>query len=241
MTFLAAAGPLPIWEAPMKSRGSTSALSVTRGLRVPRVCQTTKQCTMARPPAQSVEKLNRRGVTWIDTWKSRTRKHVSCKRKDQKGDNINPKAVLFLDHFDAARAWGPLQYSLACEICGKEFSSRTSLADHRPVHEGRTFCNVCNKLCSTVANLRRHMKTHQSWKTLVLIQTCFNKPLLCPSLHGCGIVSFSLILLIQCLFLGEVGYYERGLYLGTFPPSAIPQHFPCDQCEKVKLLPLPKK
>merc|ERR1719458_686871 len=72
------------------------------------------------------------------------------------------------DHFDgAAGAWGPPQYNLACEICGKEFSSRTSLADHRPVHEG------------------------------------------------------------------EVGYYERGSYLDTFPPSAIPQHFPCDQCEKV--------
>lgn len=40
-------------------------------------------------------------------------------------------------------------------------------------------------------------------------------------------------------FLGEVGYYERGSYL----ESAIPQHFPCDQCEKVKLsllLPLAK-
>ena len=66
------------------------------------------------------------------------------------------KVILFLDPLDAARAWGSLQYCLPCEICGKEFSSRTSLADHRAVHEGRTFCNVCNKLCSTVANLRRH-------------------------------------------------------------------------------------
>ena len=61
-------------------------------------------------------------------------------------------------HINATHSKTPV----ACEICGKEFSSRTSLADHRPVHEGRTFCNVCNKLCSTVANLRRHMKTHQS-------------------------------------------------------------------------------
>ena len=43
------------------------------------------------------------------------------------------------------------------------------------------FCNVCNKLCSTVANLRMHMKTHQSWK---FSSSAINVPL-----HGCGIVS----------------------------------------------------
>lgn len=70
--------------------------------------------------------------------------------------------LLFLDFFDAGGAWGPAVYaSLTCPVCAKQFSSRTSLADHRAVHEGRTFCTVCNKLCSTLANLRRHMKTHE--------------------------------------------------------------------------------
>ena len=50
----------------------------------------------------------------------------------------------------------------ACQICGKAFRSRTALADHRAFHEGRTQCSVCNKLCSTVANLRRHLKSHTS-------------------------------------------------------------------------------
>merc|ERR1739840_40560 len=61
MSFLPAGGHIS--EAPMKSKGSTSALNVTSGLRVPRVCPTTKQYMMARPPAQSVEKLNQQGAT----------------------------------------------------------------------------------------------------------------------------------------------------------------------------------
>jgi len=49
--------------------------------------------------------------------------------------------------------------AMECAECGKTFSSRTSLADHKAMHEGRTTCPVCQTQASTVANLRRHMKT----------------------------------------------------------------------------------
>jgi len=60
--------------------------------------------------------------------------------------------------------WSAEVYSsLECPVCGKKFSNRTSLADHKAVHEGRTICTICSKLCSTVANLRRHLKTHSTF------------------------------------------------------------------------------
>jgi len=65
---------------------------------------------------------------------------------------------------DMGSSWNADVYaSLTCPVCGKKFSNRTSLADHKAVHEGRTFCTICNKLCSTLANLRRHQKTHSNF------------------------------------------------------------------------------
>ena len=50
--------------------------------------------------------------------------------------------------------------SLTCPLCGKAFKGRSALADHKAFHEGRTTCIHCNKICSTMANLRRHIATH---------------------------------------------------------------------------------
>ncbi|XP_043211366.1 broad-complex core protein isoforms 1/2/3/4/5-like isoform X3 [Amphibalanus amphitrite] len=49
-----------------------------------------------------------------------------------------------------------------CDICGSSYKHRESLYHHRKKHLGLTKCPVCGKVCSIVADLRRHMEVaHQ--------------------------------------------------------------------------------
>ncbi|KAF0297777.1 Broad-complex core protein isoforms 1/2/3/4/5 [Amphibalanus amphitrite] len=51
---------------------------------------------------------------------------------------------------------------LVCDICGSSYKHRESLYHHRKKHLGLTKCPVCGKVCSIVADLRRHMEVaHQ--------------------------------------------------------------------------------
>ena len=43
-------------------------------------------------------------------------------------------------------------------MCGKSFSSSTSLANHKPLHAGHTTCRLCAKVYATRHNLRIHMR-----------------------------------------------------------------------------------
>ncbi|XP_043227970.1 broad-complex core protein isoforms 1/2/3/4/5-like isoform X11 [Amphibalanus amphitrite] len=45
-----------------------------------------------------------------------------------------------------------------CPVCGKSFSSTTSLANHKPMHTGHTTCRLCAKVYSTRHNLRIHLR-----------------------------------------------------------------------------------
>ena len=56
-------------EVLMRSKGSSSVLSATRGLRVPRAYPTTKLCMMARLPAIFVERSSRPEANSIGIWK----------------------------------------------------------------------------------------------------------------------------------------------------------------------------
>jgi len=49
-----------------------------------------------------------------------------------------------------------------CEECLKWFSSRKSLSNHKPIHQGRTKCEHCETSFSTLGSLRRHVKSHHS-------------------------------------------------------------------------------
>jgi len=50
----------------------------------------------------------------------------------------------------------------SCEHCQKKFASHQSLANHQPVHTGKTTCNICGKVESTRSNLSRHIKMSHS-------------------------------------------------------------------------------
>ena len=46
---------------------------------------------------------------------------------------------------------------MTCEECGKQFVSYIALQVHTKVHQGLTICQLCGKVASKVAHLRRHM------------------------------------------------------------------------------------
>ncbi|XP_037083923.1 zinc finger protein 408-like [Pollicipes pollicipes] len=49
-----------------------------------------------------------------------------------------------------------------CDVCGSSYKHRESLYHHKKKHLGLTKCPVCGKVCSIVADLRRHMEVaHQ--------------------------------------------------------------------------------
>ena len=54
------------------------------------------------------------------------------------------------------------QVNVQCEECLKWFSSRKSLSNHKPIHQGRTKCEHCEISFSTLGSLRRHVKSHHS-------------------------------------------------------------------------------
>ncbi|XP_063591846.1 zinc finger protein 28-like [Penaeus indicus] len=44
-----------------------------------------------------------------------------------------------------------------CRICGKQFSSKTALAYHSKLHDGKTYtCDICGKLFNHPSNLKTH-------------------------------------------------------------------------------------
>lgn len=45
-----------------------------------------------------------------------------------------------------------------CDICGSSYKHRESLYHHKKKHQGLTTCPICAKVCSIVADLRRHME-----------------------------------------------------------------------------------
>ncbi|XP_037094247.1 protein jim lovell-like [Pollicipes pollicipes] len=45
-----------------------------------------------------------------------------------------------------------------CDVCGNVYKYRDSLRHHRKKHLGLTTCPLCGKVCSIVADLRRHLE-----------------------------------------------------------------------------------
>jgi len=59
---------------------------------------------------------------------------------------------------DSRQGWSSSkQYS--CDECGKSYSSKNALTNHKNRHKGLTFCDICNRNFSTVSNLRAHMNS----------------------------------------------------------------------------------
>ncbi|KAM9365668.1 uncharacterized protein KZ484_011774 [Pholidichthys leucotaenia] len=55
---------------------------------------------------------------------------------------------------------------IACDICGKSYSSKQSFSIHKRVHTGeKPFpCNICEKQFTDPSNLKRHVRTHTGEK-----------------------------------------------------------------------------
>ena len=155
-----------------QSKEITNVTNVRKSSKVPKVFLIIKLFMMARQHVKFVVKLSQQGAIYRGTWKCRipstllTFKWIFVKTSCSLSVWINRDLVLDFYGFlqDMGNSWNADVYaSLTCPVCGKKFSNRTSLADHKAVHEGRTFCTICNKLCSTLANLRRHQKTHSNF------------------------------------------------------------------------------
>ena len=54
------------------------------------------------------------------------------------------------------------QVNVQCEECLKWFSSRKSLSNHKPIHQGRTKCEHCEISFATLGSLRRHINGYHS-------------------------------------------------------------------------------
>ena len=44
------------------------------------------------------------------------------------------------------------------EMCGHNFKHRSSLLVHKASHNSKPTCQICNKSCTYITGLRRHMK-----------------------------------------------------------------------------------
>ncbi|XP_039176098.1 PR domain zinc finger protein 5 isoform X5 [Crotalus tigris] len=80
----------------------------------------------------------------------------------------------FEQHKEACR--GDARFVCKAESCGKRFKSKDALKKHKEnVHTGnsrkRLMCSVCNKRCSSAANLQEHRKVHE----IVECQECDKK------------------------------------------------------------------
>ncbi|XP_023327405.1 protein tramtrack, beta isoform isoform X4 [Eurytemora carolleeae] len=63
--------------------------------------------------------------------------------------------------------WSEHSEKFECELCGKQFSNKKSLQNHRGIHRGRTSCTICNKVLSTTSNLNAHMRnSHPAFRSL---------------------------------------------------------------------------
>jgi len=63
---------------------------------------------------------------------------------------------------NTAQGWN-FSKQFSCYECGKSYSNKKALQNHRNSHKGLTFCEVCSKHFSTVSNLRAHMNIHQKF------------------------------------------------------------------------------
>ncbi|KAM3832009.1 PR domain zinc finger protein 5 [Vipera latastei] len=77
-------------------------------------------------------------------------------------------------HKEACR--GDARFVCKADSCGKRFKSKDALKKHKEnVHTGnsrkRLMCSVCNKRCSSAANLQEHRKVHE----IVECQECDKK------------------------------------------------------------------
>ncbi|ETE68945.1 PR domain zinc finger protein 5, partial [Ophiophagus hannah] len=80
----------------------------------------------------------------------------------------------FEQHKEACR--GDARFVCKADSCGKRFKSKDALKKHKEnVHTGnsrkRLMCSVCNKRCSSAANLQEHRKVHE----IVECQECDKK------------------------------------------------------------------
>jgi len=48
--------------------------------------------------------------------------------------------------------------AVACPVCGKWFSGKASLGNHKPIHAGRTTCTICGHVYGSMHNLRMHLR-----------------------------------------------------------------------------------
>ena len=49
--------------------------------------------------------------------------------------------------------------SLACDRCGRTYSSRDSLRHHLETHEGKTLCSFCGKRFATISSRNHHVRS----------------------------------------------------------------------------------
>ena len=77
------------------------------------------------------------------------------------GESINFPNLNF--HFNMPT---PANIAIACEVCGKNFTTTTTLKRHMKIHTGeKTFeCVICERKFGRSSHLKRHMETHNKDK-----------------------------------------------------------------------------
>ncbi|KAK7082937.1 hypothetical protein SK128_021940 [Halocaridina rubra] len=56
-----------------------------------------------------------------------------------------------------------IKEEISCSVCGKQFVSKTALAYHSKLHDGKSYvCDICNKVFNHPTNLKTHKQRHAS-------------------------------------------------------------------------------
>ncbi|XP_030019618.1 gastrula zinc finger protein XlCGF26.1-like [Manduca sexta] len=92
----------------------------------------------------------------------------NCGATFENPELLQDHLTLFTKHFKK-RSMKPekLDHELKCDMCNKEFKSRSNLHQHKLVHTERTrdfSCHICGKMFFTKGTLSTHMMIHEDSK-----------------------------------------------------------------------------